>query len=99
MFTTIPTLSQSNAEKTAPETLSIDELNNLLNGGDYLGMNSNGDSLYPEDIDLAQFLKDNPNEYYQIYQPWKTKAAVRCIEITDDYEYMIVGGGYLYDNG
>ena len=99
MFTTIPALLHTTAEtKAPPENLSIDELNKLLNGGDYLGMNSNGDSLYPEDIDLAQFLKDNPNEYYQIYQPWKTKAAVRCIEITDDFEYMIVGGGYLYDN-
>ncbi|NPD88141.1 MAG: PQQ-like beta-propeller repeat protein [Asgard group archaeon] len=100
MFTAIPSLQLLNAEIAPPDSYNLDEIMRMLE--EQQEGNSNfdlsGDTVYPDDIDLASYLRDYSNDYSQIYQPWKTKAAVRCIEISDDYQYMIVGGGYLYDN-
>ena len=100
MFTAIPYLNLANAEISPPDSYNLDEIMRMLEEqqGGTKDLDLLGDTVYPDDIDLAAYLKDYPNDYSQIYQPWKTKAAVRCVEISDDYQYMIVGGGYLYDN-
>ncbi len=101
LFGTIPAFSAANGQYDSTlENLSIDEIRKML-GIPYDEEDMEfqaGDDYYPEDIDLGLFLTDYSNEYYQTYQPWKTKAAVRCIELSDDFKYMVVGGGYLYDN-
>lgn len=100
LFGTIPAFSAGNGQYDSTlENLSIDEIRKMLDiPYDDEDMEFQADDYYPEDIDLGLFLTDYSNEYYQTYQPWKTKAAVRCIELTDDFKYMVVGGGYLYDN-
>ncbi len=84
-----------------PDNLTMDQLNKLLQSNKIGGGSqfaSEGQSLISQDVDLSKLLRNNPNDYHQTYQPWKSKAAVRCLTVTDDYQYLAVGGGYLYDN-
>ena len=107
VFVTIPTLASSSqsAEANAlapPESFTIDQLKQML------GLPSDGDNqldpLYgnteflQQGLNLGNFLVNYDSEYAPTYQAWKSKAAVRCIAVTDDYQYVAVGGGYLYDN-
>ncbi|MFX0013828.1 MAG: FG-GAP repeat domain-containing protein [Promethearchaeota archaeon] len=52
----------------------------------------------PDDYDITKFLIDNNLEYQKVWEPWLTKAAVRCIAVDPTKEFLAVGGGYLYDN-
>ena len=52
----------------------------------------------PSDYDISKFLMNNEMEYQKVWEPWLTKAAVRCIETDASKEFLAVGGGYLYDN-
>jgi len=99
IFLTIPKLSLADDEKLNPlDSISLDELNRLLGKPIPNDKEFDENQVYNQDIDLSSYLQDYTNDYYQVFQPWKTRAAVRCIEISDDYQYMVVGGGYLYDN-
>ncbi len=53
---------------------------------------------YPDNWEFVQYLKDNPNVYRKIWEPWITKAAVHSLVVSDNGEWMAFGGGYLYDN-
>ena len=53
---------------------------------------------YNSSWNFFKFLQDNPNEYRIIWEPWKTKAAVHSIVVSDDGNMVAFGGGYLYDN-
>lgn len=103
MFSSLPSLQVYAGTTNAPEQLSIDELNQLINIADSQRGNmlqALGDSTgYISDtLDLGEILINNQIGYEQIYQPWKSKAAVRVVTVSDDKEYVAVGGGYLYDN-
>ncbi|MHA2503369.1 MAG: FG-GAP-like repeat-containing protein, partial [Candidatus Kariarchaeaceae archaeon] len=50
-----------------------------------------------EDVDIIDKLRDNDNSYTEIYNPWKTRAANHVAAVTEDGEYMAVGGGFLLD--
>ncbi|UCG03872.1 MAG: VCBS repeat-containing protein [Candidatus Heimdallarchaeota archaeon] len=52
----------------------------------------------PEDYDITKFLMNNELDYQNVWEPWLTKAAVRCIAVDPTKEFLAVGGGYLYDN-
>ncbi|MFX1516184.1 MAG: FG-GAP repeat domain-containing protein [Promethearchaeota archaeon] len=52
----------------------------------------------PDDYDITKFLMNNELEYQKVWEPWLTKAAVRCIAVDPTKEFLAVGGGYLYDN-
>lgn len=54
--------------------------------------------LMNENWDIANFLPDNKMEYQNVWEPWLTKAAVRCIAQDPNQQWLAVGGGYLYDN-
>ncbi|MHA1303003.1 MAG: hypothetical protein ACTSPI_04800 [Candidatus Heimdallarchaeaceae archaeon] len=100
MLIGIPTYTAAGSQNT-PDTLSLSDIKNLMNPFPSevdSSFTSVSEQLLSPDIDLGDLLVDNPNDYHQTYQPWKSQAAVRCIAVTDDYEYMAVGGGYLYDN-
>ncbi|UJG43852.1 MAG: hypothetical protein K9W46_01380 [Candidatus Heimdallarchaeum endolithica] len=102
----IPNSSFTNAENNSthslPDTISLEDAKQLMQQvyGENNGANlaSVDQQIIDPDLDLSRLLADNPNEYQQTYQPWKSQAAVRCITISDDYEFMAVGGGYLFDN-
>ena len=53
---------------------------------------------YNPNWEFIRNLKDNPNEYKKIWEPWLTKAAVHSIVVSDDMDTIAFGGGYLYDN-
>lgn len=56
------------------------------------------DLYIPETYDISKFLMNNEMEYQNVWEPWLTKAAVRCLAIDPTKEFLAVGGGYLYDN-
>ncbi|MGQ4892148.1 MAG: FG-GAP repeat domain-containing protein [Candidatus Njordarchaeia archaeon] len=58
---------------------------------------SNG-TFYPDSWKFIEYLKNNPNDYQKIWEPWLTKAAVHSIVVSSDGDMMAFGGGYLYDN-
>lgn len=55
-------------------------------------------NAYPENFSFIKYLKDNPNEYSKIWEPWLTKAAIHAIVTNENGTIMAFGGGYLYDN-
>lgn len=55
-------------------------------------------NYYPENWSFIEFLRDNPNEYSKIWEPWLTKAAIHAIATNDNGTMIAIGGGYLYDN-
>ena len=61
----------------------------------YPGVN---EKFIPSDYDITKFLENNELGYQNVWEPWLTKAAVRCIATDPSYEFLAVGGGYLYDN-
>ncbi|MFX1517705.1 MAG: lectin-like protein, partial [Promethearchaeota archaeon] len=42
-------------------------------------------------------LRDNDNNYQQVWTPWLSRAAVHVAKVSDDGEFLVVGGGYLLD--
>ena len=53
---------------------------------------------YPSDFDLGNVLGDRDNQYREVYEPWKSKAALHSIAYHEETGFLAVGGGYLYDN-
>ena len=62
-----------------------------------ISFNTNG-TYYPENWSFIKYLKDNPNEYRKIWEPWITKAAIHAVVSNDNGTMIALGGGYLYDN-
>ena len=56
------------------------------------------EKIIPSDYDISKFLMNNEMTYQKVWEPWLTKAAVRCIATDSSKEFIAVGGGYLYDN-
>lgn len=46
---------------------------------------------------LLNTLRDNVNDYDQVWSPWLTKAAVHSASVSDDGNTLVIGGGYLLD--
>ncbi|MCY3414470.1 MAG: VCBS repeat-containing protein [Candidatus Heimdallarchaeota archaeon] len=42
-------------------------------------------------------LRDNVNSYTQVWNPWITRAGVHVSAVSEDGDFMAVGGGYLVD--
>ena len=57
-----------------------------------------GDPIYPSNIDIGKILADNEHEFNEIYEPWKSKAAIHAIAYDEATGFLALGGGYLYDN-
>ncbi len=57
-----------------------------------------GDKILPSSMDITKHLMNTEMGYQQVWEPWLTKAAVRCIATDPSNEFLAVGGGYLYDN-
>ncbi|MHA2244675.1 MAG: lectin-like protein [Candidatus Hodarchaeales archaeon] len=51
----------------------------------------------PEDYNILGKLRDNDNSYKQVWTPWLTRAAVHVAKVSDDGEFLVIGGGYLLD--
>jgi hypothetical protein len=47
--------------------------------------------------DVLGKLRDNENYYQQVWTPWLSRAAVHVAKVSDDGEFLVVGGGYLLD--
>jgi hypothetical protein len=43
-------------------------------------------------------LRDNDNEYIQTWTPWLTRGAIHVAKVSDDGDFLVIGGGYLLDN-
>lgn len=87
--------AETNSAQSLPDTISLEEAKQLMQqinegngGGNFASVEQ---QIIDPDLDLSRLLADNPNEYQQTYQPWKSQAAVRSITISDDYEFMAVG--------
>ncbi|MHA2251485.1 MAG: hypothetical protein ACXAD7_14070, partial [Candidatus Kariarchaeaceae archaeon] len=66
-------------------------------------MSGSGETIFgtptlSEDLDLGYLLEDTVSDYRKVYEPWLTKAAIRSMIVSEDQAFVIVGGGYLYDN-
>ncbi len=77
---------QKNFEALFPEGTSNDERNAV------------GEPKLPETLDVGKLFRDNLADYQKVWEPWLSKAAIHDIEISDDGEFFLVAGGYLYDN-
>ncbi|WP_371803413.1 FG-GAP repeat domain-containing protein [Candidatus Lokiarchaeum ossiferum] len=53
---------------------------------------------FPSDYDIGKVLADRENEYSEVFEPWKSKAAIHAIAYDEDTGYLALAGGYLYDN-
>ncbi|RLI80741.1 hypothetical protein DRP04_07715, partial [Archaeoglobales archaeon] len=77
-----------------PETQT--ELGNALDTK-VINYTSSG-NYYPSNWSFIEYLRDNPNEYSKIWEPWITKAAIHAIATNKNGSLIALGGGYLYDN-
>ena len=50
-----------------------------------------------QSVHLLQTLRDNINDYDQVWEPWITKAAVHKSAVSDSGDLLVVAGGYLLD--
>ncbi len=57
-----------------------------------------GNKFLPGNMDITKHLMNTEMSYQKVWEPWLTKAAVRCITTDPNNEFLAVGGGYLYDN-
>lgn len=88
--TSVPSLKSSVSQELSRDTSPV------IRSDDEPGVN---DPYIPEDYDITKFLMNNEMATYQkVWEPWLTKAAVRCIATDPKNEWIAVGGGYLYDN-
>jgi len=55
-------------------------------------------NAYPSNWSFIKYLKDNPNEYSKVWEPWITKAAIHAVVTNENGTMIAFGGGYLYDN-
>lgn len=51
-----------------------------------------------ESLNLEALLADTRSDYRKVYEPWQTKAAIRTMVTSPDKEFLLLGGGYLFDN-
>ncbi|MFX1511422.1 MAG: hypothetical protein ACFFCQ_02440, partial [Promethearchaeota archaeon] len=57
-----------------------------------------GNPTLPETLDIGKLFTDNQAEYHKVWEPWLSKAGIHDIEVSPDGEFLVVGGGYLYDS-
>lgn len=99
--------SSNNVEDTmdkAQSTLSLDDINNknieipseVRPAVDDLLNNIN--PTYPSDIDIGKVLQDRDNKYNEIFEPWKSQAAIHALAFHEETGFLALAGGYLYDN-
>ena len=50
-----------------------------------------------QSVRLLQTLRDNINDYDQVWEPWITKSAVHKSVVSDSGDLLVVAGGYLLD--
>ncbi len=62
-----------------------------------LGINPQDGIIPPEEYNVLGKLRDNDNSYKQVWTPWLTRAAVHVAKVSDDGEFLVIGGGYLLD--
>lgn len=55
------------------------------------------ESFSESSFNVPQRLRDNRNEYTQVWNPWLTKAGVHVSAVSEDGEFLAVGGGFLVD--
>ena len=53
---------------------------------------------YSSNIDIGTVLGDRENEYTEIFEPWKSQAAIHAVTYHEETGYLALAGGYLYDN-
>ena len=53
---------------------------------------------FPDDYDIGKILGDRDNLYTEVYEPWKSKAAIHASAYDEETGYLALAGGYLYDN-
>ncbi|TFF96854.1 hypothetical protein EU546_00465, partial [Candidatus Thorarchaeota archaeon] len=51
-----------------------------------------------EDLDIGLVLQDMENTYTEIFQPWKSKAAIHAMSYHEESGFLALAGGYLYDD-
>ncbi|MHA1966206.1 MAG: lectin-like protein [Candidatus Hodarchaeales archaeon] len=57
------------------------------------------DAVNPsDDYEVLGKLRDNENFYQQVWTPWLSRAAVHVAKVSDDGEFLVIGGGYLLDS-
>ncbi|UCG03870.1 MAG: lamin tail domain-containing protein [Candidatus Heimdallarchaeota archaeon] len=62
-----------------------------------LGINPQEEVIPSPEYDVLGKLRDNENSYQQVWTPWLSRAAVHVAKVSDDGEFLVVGGGYLLD--
>ncbi len=77
---------------------ALDELSNVNAETADASRAVEGEPKLPETLDIGKLFKDNLAGYQKVWEPWLSKAAIHDIEIAEDGEFLLVGGGYLYDN-
>ncbi|MFW9990810.1 MAG: lamin tail domain-containing protein [Candidatus Odinarchaeota archaeon] len=62
-----------------------------------LGIDFQNITQAPPGYEVVGKLRDNVNDYLQVWTPWLTRAGVHVAEVSDDGEFLVIGGGYLLD--
>ncbi len=51
-----------------------------------------------QSVDIGLVLQDMENTYTEVFEPWKSKAAIHALSYHDESGFLALAGGYLYDN-
>ncbi|MFX0013826.1 MAG: lectin-like protein [Promethearchaeota archaeon] len=62
-----------------------------------LGINPQEEVIPSPEYNVLGKLRDNDNTYQQVWTPWLSRAAIHVAKVSDDGEFLVIGGGYLLD--
>ncbi|MFX1283972.1 MAG: lamin tail domain-containing protein [Promethearchaeota archaeon] len=63
-----------------------------------LGLNVSSEVIPGSDYNILGKIRDNDNEYIQVWTPWLSRGSIHIAKVSDDGEFLVIGGGYLLDN-
>lgn len=91
-------VQENKVEVPILEDLSIDKVKGLFqNVFDDLGIDNYTETYPSSDYNVLGKLRDNINAYQQVWTPWLSRGAIHVAKVSDDGEFLVVGGGYLLD--
>ncbi len=72
-------------------------INSYLSVFEDLGIEPNTEVIPDSYYEILGKLRDNENSYMQVWTPWISKGALHVAKVSDDGEFLVLGGGYLLD--
>ena len=97
IFSDLNEINHPSSLKSLPELRTYPDTSIYSNVFDDLGLDVSNEVIPDSDYDIIGKIRDNENEYVQVWTQWLSRGAIHIAKVSEDGEFLVIGGGYLLD--